>query len=88
MQKHFSKADLSFHSNKRKSSFKSNSITHEISAKNKHVAVNNQNRTGLRIPDVISRITINVNGVSYHVKNCHKDNNTEFMKSVSEILGK
>lgn len=45
----------------------------------------NNSKSKLSIPDAISAITFNVNGVKYHVNNNHKDNNVAFMRSVSRI---
>lgn len=44
--------------------------------------------TELVIPNSISKITINVNGVNYYTNNNHKDNNVVFMDTVSKILGR
>lgn len=43
---------------------------------------------GLVVPDSISKIIINVNGVNYYTNNNHKDNNVVFMDTVSKILGR
>lgn len=44
--------------------------------------------TGLVIPNCISKITIEVNGVKYSAKNYHKENNIVFMNTVSRLLEK
>ena len=44
--------------------------------------------TGLVIPNCISKITIEVNGVKYSAKNYHKENNIVFMNAVSQLLKK
>ena len=44
--------------------------------------------TGLVIPNSISKIIFNVNGVDYYTNNNHKDNNVVFMDTVSKILGR